>query len=78
MIGLICYVQSLIWINVEHIGEWSWGQRMGIETFKRKQEEVDKNPERFPKGYLYQMGLYKEMSENPSIKINSRTWEKLS
>mgnify|MGYP001001312138 FL=1 len=51
---------------------------MGIETFKRKQEEVEKNPERFPKGYLYQMGLYKEMSENPSIKINSRTWEKLS
>lgn len=62
---------------IEHIGEWSWGQRMGIETFKRKQEEVEKNPNAFPQGYLYQMNLYKEMAENPSAKINSRTWEKL-
>jgi hypothetical protein len=50
---------------------------MGIETFKRKQEEVEKNPGAFPKGYLYQMNLYREMAEDPSAKINSRTWEKL-
>jgi|TARA_R110001592_G_scaffold21656_1_gene87083 hypothetical protein len=63
---------------IEHIGEWSWGQRTGIETFQRKLKEVEENPNAFPPGYLYQMEHFKLMAKNPSTKINSRTWEKLS
>ncbi len=36
---------------IEHIGEWSWGQRMGIDTFKRKQEEVEQKPNALTQGY---------------------------
>ena len=64
---------------VEHIGEWSWGQRLTPEMFESKIKELNENPEKYKESYNYhyQLARLQEMAENPSAKINSKTWKRL-
>jgi len=63
---------------IEHIGEWSWGQRLPKEIVEEHLQAFAKNPELFSQGNLYQLEKQKAISQNPEDKINSRTWDKLS
>lgn len=64
---------------VEHIGEWSWGQRITPGLFEERIKALNDNPEKYEDAwsYKYQIARLKEMSENPSAKIDSRTWKRL-
>ena len=64
---------------VEHVGEWSWGQRLTPELFKDKLKELEENPDVYKDShsYHYQLARLQEMAENPSAKINSKTWKRL-
>ena len=64
---------------IEHIGEWSWGQRLTPDLFESKLKELNDNPEKYKDShsYKYQLARLQEMAEKPSAKINSRTWQRL-
>lgn len=64
---------------IEHIGEWSWGQRISPDLFEDKIKELEEHPDRYKDnhGYLFQLSKMREMAQNPSAKINSKTWERL-
>jgi len=62
---------------IEHVGEWSWGQRMPPETVNEKINALEKNPDIWSNGDKYQIEKMKEMMDDPNKKISSRTWERL-
>ena len=60
---------------VEHIGEWSWGQRITEKALAKCKiiiESGDASPDA-----LYQANAYLKMAEDPTAKINSRTWRRI-
>jgi len=62
---------------VEHVGEWSWGQRVPPWLVKGKIDALEKSPDIWDDGHKYQVSKMKEMMEDPSKKVSSRTWERL-
>jgi hypothetical protein len=54
---------------IEHIGEWSWGQRVPSDIINSGIPDIMSS---------YQLEQSKLMAEDPTQKINSRTWKRLS